>query len=506
MDLAYQWYTECVNSHEKCNTLPIPKPGWTPTRLIDIGGSEWHLRIGAEDLASGPVPPYMTLSYRWGAEPRILLLSSNMDAFRRGMPFAGLPQTFRDFVEVARRFRVRFIWIDSLCIIQDSIQDWESEAPKMRDVYCGSVCNVAASACSDPESGMFRSRNAADVRPGLVEASITLSGGPQRYRIFDKSYWQRHLSDGSLHSRAWVFQETYLAPRVLYLAGRQILWECLTEHKCEGFPLGIPLHESPKKIDSLLATTQTPSSSGNMSYESVNLWIDMVASYSRCELTRSEDKLWAFSGIAKLFQETSGGEYLAGLWKSRLLELLDWRVYEPKARLSSAYRAPSWSWASIDGPVKPKRPHNRYNHVVEVLEAKAEPRGGDALGGISDAFLRLKGPVVMAKRLDQEASCRLEIGSGSNPVITHAFPDTTDTQLGTEGPVTVLLFKSQQVFFADAGETWEMMCLTLAAVGGAKNCFRRTGHLVLRNNFALDRNDTIERVRNEAKVQEMTIV
>ncbi|KAF2178047.1 hypothetical protein K469DRAFT_525709, partial [Zopfia rhizophila CBS 207.26] len=155
------WYEGCVKSHEKCETMPLSTFRWIPTRLIHIGNenkTEWCLKIAGEDFESAPPLSYMTLSYRWSAEPRVPLLLSNIDEFRRGVPYERLPQTFRDFIAVARRFHIRYIWIDSLCIIQDSQEDWESEAPKMRYVYGGSVCNVAASASSTPDSGMFRRR------------------------------------------------------------------------------------------------------------------------------------------------------------------------------------------------------------------------------------------------------------------------------------------------------------------------------------------------------------
>lgn len=508
LDLAYQWYEDCIYSHEKCKKVPLSTSRWIPTRLIDIGDentTEWRLRITGEDLVSAPPPSYMTLSYRWSPEPRILLLSSNIDEFRRGVPCERLPQTFIDFIVVARRFHIRYIWIDSLCIVQDSQEDWELEAPKMRYVYGGSVCNVAASASSNPDSGMFRGRTKEDIQPGVIETGFSLSGS-RRYYIFYRDYWERHLNYGALHDRGWVFQEIFLAPRVLHFSSGQVLWECLTEHKCEGFPRGIPLHNRLKNLDSLLLVEHTDeiSSPQPMSWNSIGLWMDTVAKYSHCKFTRPEDKLWAFSGIAKLFQEAAGGQYLAGLWEPRLLEMMDWRVYNCKPRLSSAYRAPSWSWASVDGPVDLVKPHNKYDHLVEILEAKIESIKGASLGGISGAFLRLRGPLVTAKCQVQKGSI-LKIDIDPEPIYVFAYPDSMESQLVQNGQIFILLFKFQQEFPMPGGVFWDLVCFALEAVSGEERVFRRTGVFVLRDAEVWHK-QTIKQIRTAATVHEITIV
>jgi hypothetical protein len=178
--------------------MSTPANGWIPSRLIDIGSdraTRWSLKITSEDFGQSRAPPYMTLSYRWSAAPSILLKSSNLDDFRQGIDFECLPQLFRNFITVAGRFRIQHIWIDSLCIIQDSQDDWELEAPKMRNVYGGSICNVAASAASGSESCMFRRRTAQDIYPGLIEIASKSSSSRYHY-IFDKSYWDREIHQG----------------------------------------------------------------------------------------------------------------------------------------------------------------------------------------------------------------------------------------------------------------------------------------------------------------------
>ena len=254
---ACGWFQSCYATHSPCGRLASSFPKKLPTRLIDIGkhgSTSWILRNLSEDHVP-PTSSYVTLSYRWGTNPRLLLLSSNLAQLRRGNPIDDLPQTFKDDIKVAQRFQIQYIWIDALCIIQDSIEDWEADAPTIRYIYANSTCNIAASASSGPDDGMFRLRNPEDIRPRTIMSSL-FAETPRPHYIFEKGYWDREIFDGSLHNRGWVFQERFLAPRVLYFGKRQVLWECFSEHRCDGFPQGIPAHWSDKSVEPLLKYPQ----------------------------------------------------------------------------------------------------------------------------------------------------------------------------------------------------------------------------------------------------------
>ncbi|KAK1529363.1 uncharacterized protein CCOS01_07197 [Colletotrichum costaricense] len=181
----------------------------------------------------------------------------------------------------------------------------------MGDVYTNAAGNIAASASSSPAGGLFRSRVTKDIRPGIVKSNLA-SQEPEEFYIFDKGYWDRHLLYGALHNRGWVFQERFLSPRQIYFTRSQVMWECLEEHKCEGFPRGIPLHESSKSIKRLLSPQRNDNETkveGLMPLDALDLWLDIVATYSRCEFSVKEDKLYALGGIAKLFQEVTAEGY-----------------------------------------------------------------------------------------------------------------------------------------------------------------------------------------------------
>ncbi|UQC88608.1 uncharacterized protein CLUP02_14133 [Colletotrichum lupini] len=470
LDLAHSWFQACLQGHDQCKRLPTLAVNWLPTRLVDIGSegeTNWRLVITSEDSElkhCQPPPQYMTLSYRWGTEAQKVLLSShNLELLRHGSLIVQLPQTFQDLVIVAHRLDIRYVWVDCLCIIQDSRSDWEKEALTMRDVYTNASCNIAASASSSPAGGLFRSRVAKDIRPGIVMSKLA-SQEPREFYMFDKGYWDRHLLQGALHTRGWVFQERFLSPRQVYFTRSQIMWECLEEHKCEGFPRGVPLHKSSKSIRRLLSSRENDNEAkveGLMTFDALGLWTDIVATYSNCQFSFKEDKLYALGGIAKVFQKVTGDTYLAGLWRSRLLHQLDWYTLMPQPRITSRYRAPSWSWVSVDGPVQPSHPAKGYNFLAEVMDANvtATSEGGDLVNVIGGS-ITLRAKVPKDKALP--------------PFTTWPHLDAIDDNLKRSGRTSLLPLRNQEVKWQDlernrSGNTSDVTCLLLNKVDGSRN-------------------------------------
>ncbi|KAM5358399.1 hypothetical protein ACJZ2D_015329 [Fusarium nematophilum] len=259
LQVSGSWYGSCHDNHPQCQLICSPKAakGWLPSRVLDIGleGKEIvklkHTNEDGLDL----LQPYITLSYRWGIKAqKLMLLSSNMKTLQQqGLPLQTFPPTFQDLVVVACSLSIRYLWIDALCLIQDSAEDWEREVPTMRYVYANAACTVAATASDDPDGGLFRERSPSTLFPGIIQAPSAVASqfSCDRYYILDKSYWDRRLFNGPLHTRGWVFQERILSPRVLHFANDQIMWECLTEAKCETFPPGIPFHTPLKDLEPL---------------------------------------------------------------------------------------------------------------------------------------------------------------------------------------------------------------------------------------------------------------
>ncbi|KAM5341800.1 hypothetical protein ACJ41O_014831 [Fusarium nematophilum] len=167
--------------------------------------------------------------------------------------------------------------------------------------------------------------------------------------------------------RAWVMQERMLSPRTLAFAKTQVFWECRCKRASEEFPSEYPIElfekwhrdfEQPRlqnKLKTHGLNHHADSRLGDDRMPRLSLaWHNLVILYSRKDITFEQDKLVAVSGLADLFAAQMGTDYIAGLWKSTLLKDLLWEVDADNSvsKRPLSYRAPSWSWASVECPVK----------------------------------------------------------------------------------------------------------------------------------------------------------
>jgi hypothetical protein len=136
-----------------------------------------------------------------------------------------------------------YIWIDSLCIVQDSVDDWAHEASQMGDVYANSLLTLAATAASANSCGLNWDRNHLEVAPCRIHASWE---DAKRCDIVcsETTGWQRHVESSALSERAWVVQERLLSPRTIHFAADQVYWECPSLRASEFLPRG-PIPDQP---------------------------------------------------------------------------------------------------------------------------------------------------------------------------------------------------------------------------------------------------------------------
>ena len=355
---------------------------------------------------------YVTLSHCWGKQRITRLLKENKDDFEKEIPISTLPQTFRDAIEFARRLdrKVRYLWIDSLCIVQDNNDDWARESVQMYEVYRNSYCNISATAACDSHQGIY---NKSGRDPQLLwedEINLNVDGIPgahsprkakheigfeapiRRCTIRDLSFWDRKVDDASVNKRAWVLQERLLAPRVLHFCEDQIAWECSHLDAAESLPHGVSKMElkSGEVKERVRLKSLVPDDFGpkpieidamRTSYAAHEDWKRIVERYSRTRLTLAKDKLIALAGITQMMATRISGLYVAGLWEQYLASQLLWRVnpvyaqsheddptYEDpreedevssgpvsnhlknKSKRPKRYRAPTFSWAAVDAP------------------------------------------------------------------------------------------------------------------------------------------------------------
>lgn len=197
---------ECLSGHQSCNKPPTAESTWYPSRLLQIGLDNKIRLTCTADIP--PIGPYVTLSHCWGKVPLIQLLRSNMEAFRLGITKDDLPKTFQDALVVTRRLGVSYLWIDSLCILQDKddLSDWAKESAMMGRVYSNSYCNISASAAVDSSRGLFFPRSATPLCPLHITASIEIDSDDlrkKRYSLHNVLIWRKNIEESPLNSRGW---------------------------------------------------------------------------------------------------------------------------------------------------------------------------------------------------------------------------------------------------------------------------------------------------------------
>ncbi|KAF5627029.1 hypothetical protein F52700_8512 [Fusarium sp. NRRL 52700] len=340
------------------------------------------------------------------------------------MALSNLSPTFRDAALLVRRMGFRYIWIDSLCIFQDSLSEWQQEAKAMVDIYRHSFCNISAiAASSEPGStGLFSKRSLPSrhlfpfvIREQNLEDKTGYDVGP--WVLYNDSSWKDEVENTPLNARGWVVQERFLAPRILHFTKNQMYWECLETTLCEADPswelqilakehsLRQPIQTvykaAGKELMRRLSNKQSSQLNGGMDLEKTyhTLWGSLVSIYANCALTKESDRLIAMSGIAKRFQEASKDTYLAGLWKGVIHSDLTWKTNANQG--AEVFRnesyAPTWSWASIvGGHTTLNALHQRYGGLPTPLvrlvgnRIIAEPPGGDRTGLLRSAELDIE--------------------------------------------------------------------------------------------------------------------
>lgn len=219
-----------------------------PTRLVDVGDCDQkdprlHITSGSPGLDEKDAKDarYLTLSHCWGLLKIRTLEADELEAMRINIELSTLPKTFQDAIRLTRALGIRYLWIDSLCIIQDRPKDWFSESTRMCDIYTNSYLNISATAARDGSQGLFFPRSEVTARPLCIDVAWTGDDAqPGRYCLVDNDLWVREVDDAPLNQRGWVFQERYLASRNLSFGAKQLFWECSGLRACEAFPGGLP--------------------------------------------------------------------------------------------------------------------------------------------------------------------------------------------------------------------------------------------------------------------------
>ena len=408
-----------------------------PSRVIDVGDNETSPSLFISQGASGQ---WVALSHCWGQHQPLKLESKSLAAFTNGIPLDTIPLMFQDAVFITRRLGFRYLWIDCLCILQDSRDDWLTESLRMGDIYKNAVITIAAEAAEDGSVGILSSTARGRIREGdrhpqdvirvscrsaahSIEGNLIVTAKSAIKAVPD--------AKGPLSTRKWVLQEEILSTRLLRFAEGQVWWQCRELQCNERFPLGyktrnlnnaVHIRESIEwsSIRSFILTSRRGKSQkrGNDSHRLINtqhirwFWYDTVNEYCRRRMSFDVDCLPAISGIAKEYQRQllcDHKSYKAGIWLEDLPQGLLWYTSRPGAMTAAPYVAPSWSWASMRSGAYYNRhlledliPEEGYFHflgppskpagIAAIMDIDLKMRQEDPFGQVQSGSIRLKGP------------------------------------------------------------------------------------------------------------------
>ncbi|OAG17696.1 HET-domain-containing protein, partial [Alternaria alternata] len=367
-----KWMETCMRDHQGCSKAwhaQRSQPFFLPTRLLDVDTGDDNVIRLVDTQITKAKGPYCTLSHAWGPREKPFLTTTVWNMAKHlitGISLDELPLNFQHAIRVTRFLKVRYIWIDSLAIVQEPFGDFAREANLMHKVYRYSHCNIVAADSEDAYGGLFRDRTPHEILPvNYHGTNASHHLGTKTWTIVPADLWEKELLNSVIYYRAWVFQERILSPRILHFTKHQIFWDCGTLSACEVFPNGLPFpldhkastdrHWRGRLVGSTVSSNALTGVNDNES--SYTFWMSAVQNYTECNLTSQGDKTIAIWSIAKLLRDVMREQYAVGMWSEALEEQMAWRVRETQKcenmpELDASI--PSWSWASVRGSIVPQ--------------------------------------------------------------------------------------------------------------------------------------------------------
>jgi hypothetical protein len=394
-DIAKKWLQQRLSNHLCGPSDAVPR---LPTRVIDIGRSASDLKLSE---SRGRHAKYTALSHCWGTSPIWTTTVKN----QRLPHYSQLPGNFQDAIAVTRLLGLQYLWIDSLCILQDSADDWEIECANMADIYRNAEVTIFVRDNTSSSPGGFlkdvgcKIFKSCQLDDGLTISNQQIESPPKRAPI----------PFGGVDRRGWILQEKLLSRRLLHFSKQMMCWQCCNYTCFEGLHHAIPINAwSGSGYVQKLALDQLEKRGTQNVY---TYWYEIVRDYTGRQLTKLTDKFPALSGLALVFEGILRDTYLAGLWKNDFVWGLCWKsappwYYSPGQKLANTssgdYRqtratewiAPSWSWASCNRAISwfdrgISSATRIYQERLTVQRVHTHSKGHDLYGVIDSASLTI---------------------------------------------------------------------------------------------------------------------
>jgi hypothetical protein len=404
----------CETNHHLCQSTRL---NYVPTRLLYVGRLvPVDMPVLCEtavdlDLPYGKGGLYISLSHCWGNKLMITTTKATLSERKKGILWSSLSLTFQEAISITRALGIDYIWIDSLCIVQDDAYDWAMEASRMGSVYENSYLTIGASGAASGEEGLFPYQ-----RPQVHKHDVMVGYSPYEVYVWEalrgslhrRGIWNNEdTTQLPLAKRAWAFQERMLSKRFVHFTTAEIVWDCSEYKTCGcGNPEGSAISESRTELAKLSrfrskelhCSSQHNVDVGKLQFPTNRAWARIIRRYAPKDITFERDRLPALSSLAAKFQ-SRGDTYLAGLWESGLPENLLWYTHgvptnkarRPTLGKDPSCNAPSWSWASIEAgqAIFPFEHDQEVFLESQVTEARVYPTSPHPRGTVSGGHITL---------------------------------------------------------------------------------------------------------------------
>ncbi|KAF7535592.1 hypothetical protein G7054_g5208 [Neopestalotiopsis clavispora] len=388
LNLVRSWVCDCNDWHGLgCTEAPRgpsdeKDPAFDPfLRLLDL----------EEDrLVELPDPgPYVALSYVWGIKPVFKTLEANVEELKCPGGLSRhcelFPKSIRDAMALTQTLDYRYIWIDSICIIQDSEEDKAKQLAAMDHVYSRAALTIVAASGDGADAGLA----------GLVPGSRSLTQivaqySPELELVTLQPDCQVAVEETTWNTRGWTYQERLLSRRYLFFVNDTVYFQCCKAVWGEDyFAEHVELQEIAPMMDVRLSRSWQPPTMTRRTEYRLNLvapmesptqdhlrnvlfpaYCQLIAEYTSRNMSYPTDRLNGVGGILSVLNRNGQMDYLHGLPQALLEAAILWRPQRDLHRVpidSETGRAlwPSWSWAGWIGGVE-YDPEDDYNGLDQL--------------------------------------------------------------------------------------------------------------------------------------------
>lgn len=292
---------------------------------------------------------YIALSYCWGPVSTTTYLTNaqNLASRKSGIEFYDLPPLLQDVVSVVRALGVEYIWVDRLCIVQGPGGDFAEQAPKMGEIYGSAWLTIAAASGNSEDDRILLERTIQGRGPYSLDLDLQGMGTLSlkiRRRTHRLGTEDSGGDYGRVSTRAWIWQERLLSSRTLFFTPSAIKFECRKHSVWEGYGANTYGHSWSTQID--------------LESASLNAWVRLVSEFMQRNITHPSDRLPAIDSVMRHIRSRTGWTAFYGVFEEHLIPSLCWSAQEKKGgtgkyacQMNPGHYAPSWSWASVDGPI-----------------------------------------------------------------------------------------------------------------------------------------------------------